>query len=194
MNKSNIHPTAIVEEGACIGENVTIESYAVVKAGVTLGDNVTIKSHAYVDGNTCIGDGTIIYPFACIGTKSQDLKYRGETTFIKIGKNNQIREYVTINSSSGENTSVLVGDECLIMAYCHIAHNCELGNHVIMSNNATLAGHVTVEDYAIVGGLTPVHQFVRIGTYSMVGGMSRVSHDIPPYTICAGRGLVWRKR
>lgn len=186
MNKGNIHPTAIIEEGAELGNNVTVEAYAVVKSTVKLGDNVTIMSHAYVDGNTTIGEGTTVYPFASIGTKTQDLKYKGEKTFIKIGKFNEIREFVTINSSSGENTVVEIGDDCLIMAYCHIAHNCVIGNKVIMSNNATLAGHVTIEDYAIVGGLTPIHQFVRIGCYAMVGGMSRVTHDIPPYTIGAG--------
>jgi UDP-N-acetylglucosamine acyltransferase len=186
MSQSKIHPTAIVEPGAQLGENVTVDAYAIVKSTVTLDDNVVIKSHAYVDGNTTIGNGSVIYPFASIGTKTQDLKYKGENTFIIIGKNTEIREYVTINSSSGENTVVRVGDKCLIMAYCHIAHNCEIGNHVVMSNNATLAGHVIIEDYAIIGGLTPIHQFVRIGTYSMVGGMSRVPYDIPPYTIGAG--------
>ncbi len=186
MNKSNIHPTAIIEKGAKLGENVTVEAYAVVKSNVTLGNNVVIKSHALIDGYTSIDDDTTIYPFASIGTKTQHLKFRGERTFVKIGKKCEIREFVTINSSSGENTTVRVGDHCLIMAYCHIAHNCELGNHVVMSNNATLAGHVIVEDYGIIGGLTPVHQFVRIGKYAMVGGMSRVTHDIPPYTIGAG--------
>ena len=153
---------------------------------LSLEDGVTIKSHAYIDGYTTIGAGTTIYPGASIGTKTQDLKYRGEKTFVKIGKNCDIREFVTINSSCQENSVVEVGDHCLIMAYCHVAHNCKVGNRVIMSNNATLAGHVTVEDCAIIGGMTPIHQFVRIGRYAMVGGMSRVTHDIPPYTIGAG--------
>lgn len=186
MTKSSIHPTAVVESGAIIGQNVTIEPYAVVKSNVKLADNVVIKSHCYIDGNTTIGEGTVIYPFASIGTKTQDLKFRGEKTFVEIGKRCQIREFVTINSSTMENSVVKVGDECLIMAYCHVAHNCEVGNRVIMSNNATLAGHVIVEDNAIIGGLTPIHQFARIGTYAFVGGMSRVTHDIPPYTIGAG--------
>lgn len=186
MAKSNIHPTAIIEPGAEIGDNVTIEAYAIIKGNVILNDRVTIKSHAYIDGFTTIGEGTTVYPSASIGTKPQDLKYRGEKTFVKIGKNCEIREFATINSSCQENTAVQVGDNCLIMAYCHIAHNCVVGNRVIMSNNATLAGHVTVEDCAIIGGLTPVHQFVRIGRYAMVGGLSRVTHDIPPYTIGAG--------
>lgn len=186
QSNANIHPLSLVEPGAVIGNNVTIEAFAVVKSNVTLGDNVTIKSHAYIDGYTTIGSGTTIFPSASIGTKTQDLKFRGEKTYVKIGRNCEIREFVTINSSSGEGTSVEIGDDCLIMAYCHIAHNCVLGNRIVMSNNATLAGHVTIEDNAIIGGLTPIHQFVRVGAYAMVGGMSRIPHDIPPYTIGAG--------
>lgn len=186
MNKSNIHPTAIIEPGAQIGDNVTIEPYAVIKSNVILENRVVIKSHAYIEGFTTIGEGTIVYPSASIGTKTQDLKFRGEKTFVKIGKNCEIREFVTINSSCQENSVVEIGDNCLIMAYCHIAHNCKLGNRVIMSNNATLAGHVTVEDCAIIAGFTPIHQFVRIGKHAMVGGMSRVTHDISPYTIGGG--------
>ncbi len=185
-HKSNIHPLALVEPGAQIGVNVTIEPFAVVKKNAILHDNVTIKSHVYIDGFTTIGSGTTIYPGASIGTKAQALNYKGERTEVKIGRNCEIREFVTINSSLREDTCVQVGDHCMVMAYCHIAHNCSLGNHVIMSNNATLAGHVTVEDYAIIGGMTPVHQFVRIGRYAMVGGLSRVTHDVPPYTIGAG--------
>lgn len=188
MNKSHqIHPTAIIVPGVTIGKNVTIEPYVVINSPhVVLEDNVVVKSHAYLDGYTTIGAGTVIYPGACIGTKTQDLKFQGERTFVKIGKQCEIREFVTINSSCQENSSVTVGDHCLIMAYCHIAHNCTVGKHVIMSNNATLAGHVTVEDYAIIGGMTPIHQFVRIGRNAMVGGMSRVTHDIPPFTLGAG--------
>ena len=183
---SNIHPFAIVEPGAKIGQNVTIEAFAVIKGTVTLEDNVVIKSHVYIDGNTTIGEGTVIWPSASIGTKTQDLKFRGEKTYVKIGKRCEIREFVTINSSTYENSCVSVGDECLIMAYCHVAHNCEIGNRVIMSNSAMLAGHVIIEDCAIIGGMTPVHQFSRIGRYAMVGGFSRVPSDIPPYTIGGG--------
>jgi UDP-N-acetylglucosamine acyltransferase len=186
MKNSNIHPTAVVEEGARIGNNVTIEPYAIVKSNVILEDNVVIKAHAYIDGNTTIGQGTVIWPSASIGTKSQDLKFRGEKTFVTIGKNCDIREFVTINSSTGEGSTVKVGDNCLLMAYCHVAHNCEIGNNVIMSNGATLAGHVIVEDNAIIGGMTPVHQFTRIGKHAMVGGQSRVLHDVPPFTIGGG--------
>ncbi|MGB7977633.1 MAG: acyl-ACP--UDP-N-acetylglucosamine O-acyltransferase [Chlamydiales bacterium] len=183
---SNIHPQAIVEPGAKIGKNVIIEPFAVVKSTVTLEDNVVIKSHAYIDGYTTIGEGTIIWPSASIGTKTQDLKFRGEKTYVVIGKRCEIREFVTINSSCQENSTVRIGDECLIMAYCHVAHNCEIGNRVVMSNSAMLAGHVIIEDCAIIGGMTPVHQFSRIGCYAMVGGFSRVPRDVPPYTVGGG--------
>ncbi len=186
MSKSNIHPTAIVEPGAKIGQNVTIEAYAVVKSSVTLKDNVVIKSFVYVDGNTTIGEGTVIWPSASIGTKTQDLKFQGEKTYVEIGKNCEIREFVTINSSCQEGSTVKVGDNCLLMAYCHVAHNCEIGNNVIMANGAMLAGHVIVEDFVIIGGMTPIHQFCRVGRNAMVGGLSRITHDIPPYTIGAG--------
>ncbi len=186
MSQSNIHPAAIIEPGAKIGKNVTIEAYAVIKGTVTLHDNVVVKSHAYIDGNTTIGEGTTIWPSASIGTKTQDLKFRGEETFVVIGKHCEIREFVTINASCHEGSYVRIGDNCLIMAYCHVAHNCEIGNRVIMANNAMLAGHVIVDDFAIIGGMTPVHQFSRIGRYAMVGGFSRITHDIPPYTIGAG--------
>lgn len=185
-NSQNIHPAAIIEPGAKIGKNVTIEAYAVIKGTVTLEDNVEIKSHAYIDGHTTIGEGTVVWPSASIGTKAQDRKFRGERTFVVIGKNCEIREFATINSSCQENSVVRIGDGCLIMAYCHVAHNCEVGNYVVMANNASLAGHVIVEDYAIIGGMAPVHQFSRIGCYSMVGGFSRITHDVPPYTIGAG--------
>ncbi len=182
----NIHPLAVVESGATVGKNVTIEAFAVIKQTVTLEDDVVIKSHAYIDGNTTIGAGTIVWPGASIGTKTQDLKFRGETTYVVIGKRCEIREFVTINSSCQEGSVVRVGDDCLIMAYCHVAHNCEIGNKVVMSNGAMLAGHVIVEDCAIIGGMTPIHQFSRVGCYAMVGGFSRVPRDIPPYTVGGG--------
>lgn len=183
---SDIHPQAYVEKGAEIGENVTIEPFAVVKSNVKLHDGVTVKSHAYVDGNTTIGENTTIWPGASIGTKTQDLKFKGETTYVNIGKNCEIREFATINSSCQEGTVVRVGNNTLIMAYCHVAHNCDVGNNVIMSNGSMLAGHVTLEDYVVIGGMTPIHQFSRIGCHAMVGGLSRVAHDIPPFTIGGG--------
>ena len=192
LRQGNIHPAAIVEQGAKLGKNVTIEPFAIVKANVTLGDNVVIKSHAYIDGYTTIGDSSVIWPSACIGTKTQDLKFHGEKTYVVIGKHTEIREFATIHSSTQEGSTVHVGDHCLVMAYCHIAHNCDVGNHVVMSNGAMLAGHVSIEDYAIIGGMTGVHQFVRIGAYAMVGASSRVGHDVPPYTI--GSGYPYRLR
>jgi UDP-N-acetylglucosamine acyltransferase len=176
----------VIEDGAVIGKNVTIEPFAVVKRGVILEDNVVVKSHAYIDGNTTIGENSIIWPGVSIGTKPQDLKYKGEKTFVKIGKNCEVREFATINSSCFEGSVVEIGDNCLIMAYCHVAHNCKLGKRVIMANSSMLAGHVEIEDFAIIGGMTPVHQFCRIGRYAMVGGFSRISHDIPPYSLGGG--------
>jgi len=182
----NIHPLAIVEDGSIIGKNVVIEAFAVVKGNVILKDNVTVKSHAYIDGYTTIGENTVIWPGASIGTKPQDLKYRGEKTYVNIGKNCDIREFVTVNSSCGEGSSVEVGDNCLLMAYCHVAHNCKLGKGVIMANSSMIAGHVELEDFVIVGGMTPVHQFVRIGRNAMVGGMSRIAYDVPPFSLGGG--------
>jgi len=182
----NIHTTAIIENGAIIEDNVTVEAYAVIKEHVTLKAGSVIKSHAYIDGHTTIGENSVIWPFASIGAETQAIKFQGETTYVKIGKSCQIREYVTINSSYDEGSTVSVGDNCLIMAYCHIAHHCTVGNNVIMSNGATLAGHVIIEDFATIGGMTPIHQFASVGKYAMVGGMSRVTHDVPPYTIGAG--------
>ncbi len=181
-----IHPLAVVESGAVLGQNVCVEAFAVVKGTVSLGNDVVVKSHAYIDGHTTIGDGTVIWPGASIGTKPQDLKYRGEKTYVAIGKHCEIREYATINSSCQEGSVVKIGDHCLLMAYCHVAHNCELGNGVVMANSAMLAGHVTVGDCVRIGGMTPVHQFSRIGAYAMVGGFSGVLRDIPPFTIGGG--------
>ena len=181
-----IHPTAVVEEGAHLGKDVEIGPYSIIRSNVVLDDGVIIKAHAYIDGYTTVGKRSVIWPGAVIGTKTQDLKFKGEKTFVEIGADCEIREYVTINASCGEGTSVRIGDKCLIMAYCHVAHNSTLGDSVILANNATLAGHVTIEDAAIIGGLSAVHQFARVGRYAMVGGMSRVTHDIPPYTIGAG--------
>lgn len=181
---NQIHSTAIIHPNATLGDNITIEAYAIINSPhIVIENNVTIKAHAYVDGYTTIGEGSIIYPFASIGTRPQDLKYKGECTFVKIGKRCQIREYASINSSTGENESVEVGDDCYIMTSCHIAHNCKVGNHVIMSNGVQLAGHITVGDHAIIGGMTGVHQFVRIGSYAMVGGFCPIHYDIPPYLV-----------
>lgn len=178
-----IHPQAFIEEGAVIGKHVTIEPFAIIKKGVVIGDHVTIGSHAYLDGQTTIGEGTRIFPGAVIGTPPQSTRYRGEPTFIRIGKQCVIREHCTIHSSVGEGTGVTIGDGCMLMVDTHIGHNCTVDDYVTMANNATLAGHVTVGKYAIIGGFTPIHQSCSIGCYAMVGGMSRVNQDVPPFTI-----------
>lgn len=183
---SNIHPLAVIDPKAKIGQNVQIGPFCVVHPNVILEDGVILRSHVVVDGNTTIGKGTTVWPGAVIGAKPQDLKFKGEQTFVCIGEQCDIREYVTINAACGEGQTVKIGNNCLIMAYCHIAHNSCLGNRVILANGATLAGYVTVEDAAIIGGLSAIHQFSRVGRHAMVGGMSRVTHDIPPYTIGAG--------
>ena len=179
---SQIHPTAIVAPGAKLAEGVVIGPYCVVGENVTLGPRVTLRSHAVVDGRTTIGEGTRIFPFASIGLEPQDLKYRGETSGLVIGRNNTIREYVTMNpGTEGGGMVTRVGDNCLFMAGAHVAHDCLIGNHVILVNHATLGGHVIIEDYAILGGLSAVHQFVRIGRHAMIGGMSGVERDVIPY-------------
>ncbi len=183
---TEIHPTAIVEPGAQLGTGVVVGPYSIVKGTVTLEDGVEVKAHVYLDGNTRVGENTTIWPFASIGTKTQDLKYRGETTYVEIGRNCQLREYVTINSSTKEGSVVRVGDDCTFLIGSHVAHDCEIGNHVVISNNAALAGHVIVGDHAVIGAMAGVHQFCRIGAYAMVGAMSLILWDVTPYSLVAG--------
>ena len=183
---TNIHHTAIVEDGAQIGNNVTIEPYAIVKKNVTLCDDVVVKSYAYIDGVTTIGRGTTIWPSAMIGNKPQDLKFKGEKTFVEIGEHCEIREFAMITSSTFEGTTVSIGNNCLIMPWAHIAHNCSVGNNVVFSTHVQLAGHVQVGDCVTIGSMVGVHQFVRIGSYAMVGAMSGIRRDIPPFTIGTG--------
>jgi len=182
-----IHNTAIVDPAASIGENVTVGPYAVIGKNVVIGDNCKIHSHAVLDGNTTFGPGCEIYPHASIGLQCQDLKYHGETTYVKIGANTVIRECVTINSATEEEGETVIGDNCFLMAYSHVAHNCVVGNGVIMANCVSLAGHITIGEKAILGGLAAVHQFVHIGAMAMVGGLSKVSQDVPPYALSDGQ-------
>lgn len=179
---ANIHPTAIVESGASIGTDVVIGPYCCVGANVQLGDRVRLESHVVVTGRTKIGADTRVYPFASIGHPPQDLKYKGEPSTLEIGCSNVVREHVTMNpGTEGGGMVTRVGDECLFMVGCHVAHDCRIGNHVIMANNATLGGHVEIGDFAVLGGLSAVHQFVRIGRHAMIGGMSGVEQDVIPY-------------
>lgn len=178
----SIHPSCVVSPKARLGAGVAIGPFCVVGDDVTLGDGVVLKSHVVVDGHTTIGAGTVVYPFAALGGAPQDLKYAGEPSVLLIGQNNVIREYVTMNpGTAGGGMKTSVGDNGLYMVGVHVAHDCHVGNHVIMANNATLAGHVHVGDYAVLGGLSAVHQFVRIGMHAIIGGMSGVENDVIPF-------------
>jgi UDP-N-acetylglucosamine acyltransferase len=182
-----IHPTAIVEPGAQLAETVKIGPYCVVGADVTLDDGVELVSHVVVAGYTRIGPRTRIFPFASIGHQPQDLKYKGERTSLVVGSQNIIREHVTMNPGTvGGGGLTKVGDNGLFMIGVHIAHDCKVGNNVIMANNATLGGHVEVSDFAFMGGLSAVHQFVRIGPHAMIGGMTGVEADVIPYGLVMG--------
>jgi len=184
---TDIHPTAVVAPEANLGGDVQIGPYCIIGSEVTLGDSVSLHSHVVVDGRTTIGEATEIYPFASIGLQPQDLKYQGEPSTLTVGARNRIREHVTMNpGTEGGIMETRVGDDCLFMIGSHIAHDCVIGNHVIMANNATLGGHVEVGDYAIIGGLAAIHQFVRIGAHAMVGGMSGVEQDLIPYGSAMG--------
>jgi len=182
-----IHPTAVIDPAARIGKAVSIGPYCVIGPHVTLGDGVRLLSHVVVEGRTTIGPGTVVYPFASLGHRPQDLKFKGEPSTLEIGSNNQIREHVTMNpGTEGGGMVTRVGDNGLFMMAAHVAHDCIIGNNVIMANNATLAGHVTIGDYVIVGGLSAVHQFVRIGNFAIIGGMSGVESDVIPFGLVKG--------
>jgi UDP-N-acetylglucosamine acyltransferase len=181
-----VHPTAIIHPKARIGAGCEVGPYCVIGEHVTLGDQCKLHSHVVIDGHTRMGRENEIFPFASIGLKTQDLKWKGGVTRVGIGHHNTFREYVTIHSATGAGEVTRVGSHNHILAYCHIAHNCALGSHIIMSNVATLGGHVTVGDYAVVGGLAAVHQFCRIGKLAMVGGCSKVVQDVPPFMMADG--------
>ncbi len=187
-----IHPTAIVDKKARIGNDVKIGPYCVVGPEVVIHAGAKLMSHVVVDGHTEIGEHCTIFPFASLGTITQDLKFQGERTYVKIGAGTTIREYVTVNGATGAETQTIVGQKCHIMAYAHIAHNCVVGNEVIIANVGTLAGCVTIEDQAIIGGLSAVHQFCRIGRLAIVGGCSKVVQDIPPFMMADGHPAVVR--
>jgi UDP-N-acetylglucosamine acyltransferase len=187
MTNSNIHPSAVISEAASIAPDVKIGPFCVVGDDVTLHAGVELKSHVVIDGVTTIGEGTTVFPFASLGSAPQDLKYGGEKSELIIGKNNMIREHVTMNPGTETGTmKTVVGDNCLFMMACHVAHDCVVGNNVIMANNATLAGHVEVGDQVILGGLSAVHQFIRIGKGAIIGGMSGVESDVSPFARVKG--------
>ncbi|KNH10187.1 Acyl-[acyl-carrier-protein]- UDP-N- acetylglucosamine O-acyltransferase [Candidatus Burkholderia brachyanthoides] len=184
---SKIHPTAIIEAGAQLDESVEIGPYAIVGAHVVIGAGTTVGSHSVIEGHTTIGRENRIGHYVSIGGRPQDMKYKGEPTRLEIGDRNTIREFTTLHTGTAQDQRVTsIGSDCWIMAYVHVGHDCRLGNHVIMSSNAQLAGHVFVDDHAIVGGMSGVHQFVRIGAHSMLGGASALVQDVPPFVIAAG--------
>jgi UDP-N-acetylglucosamine acyltransferase len=180
------HPTAIVHPQAQISSGCEIGPYCLIGEHVVLGDGCKLHSHVVLDGHTKLGKENEIFPFASIGLKTQDLKWKGGVTRTEIGDGNTFREYVTVHSATGDGEVTRIGSRNHILAYCHVAHNCTLGSHIIMSNVATLAGHVTVEDHAVIGGLAAVHQFCRIGKLAMIGGCSKVVQDVPPFMIADG--------
>jgi UDP-N-acetylglucosamine acyltransferase len=181
-----IHPSAVVDKAAELGSDVEIGAYCVIGPKVKIGKGTKLLSHVCVQEGSEIGEGCTLHPFVVIGGPPQDLTYRGEDTTCVIGNNNTIREYVTINRGSKSSNTTSVGSGNFIMAYSHIAHDCRVGNHVIMANCATLAGHVHVEDYAILSGLSAAHQFCRIGKYAFISGLTGVPKDIPPFMMAAG--------
>lgn len=192
MMTTEIHPTAVIHPRAQIGAGCFVGPYCVIGEHVTLGDGCRLHSHVVVDGHTRMGRENEVFPFASIGLKTQDLKWKGGVTRTEIGDRNTFREYVSIHSATSDGEVTVVGSHNHILAYCHLAHNVHLGSHIIMSNVATLAGHVTVEDHAVIGGLGAVHQFCRVGTMSMIGGCSKVVQDVPPYMLADGNPAVTR--
>jgi UDP-N-acetylglucosamine acyltransferase len=185
----NIHANAVVHPQAKLGQDVQIGPGAILGEFVQIGDRTTIGAHAVVDGWTTVGSDCRVFTGAILGSECQDLKYKGERSYMKIGNKNIIREYVTMNRATGEEQSTLVGDSNLIMAYAHVAHNCVVGSNNIIANCVTMAGHVTVMDHTNIGGMNALHQFVRVGSYAMIGGYSRITKDVPPYILCAGSPL-----
>ncbi len=182
-----IHPTAIISKTAKLGLNVEVGPYSIIGDEVKIGDGTIIKSHVVIEGDTEIGKNNVIFPFAAIGLEPQDLKFKGEKSKIIIGDNNKIREHVTIHLGTQDGAMLTkIGNNCLFMVASHIAHDCVIGDGVILANNATLAGHVVVGDNVVIGGLSAVHQFVRIGKGVMIGGMSGVEHDVIPYGLVMG--------
>ena len=183
---SKIHPTAIIDPSAEIGSDVEIGPYCVIHSNVQIGDECWLQNHVTVDGPTVIGKQNRFYAYGSIGQRSQDLKYKGEPTSCEIGDQNNFREFVTIHRSTSDEDKTVIGSHNNFLAYSHIAHDCKVGDHVILSNNGTLAGHVIVQDYAILGGLSAVHQFCRIGQHAITGGCTKIVQDVPPYMIADG--------
>ena len=189
MSKSLIHPTALISKKCNFGNNVSIGPYCIIEDYVNIGDNTTVDSHTIIKKYTTIESDCNIFSHCVIGEIPQDKKYSGEKTKLTIGTNTVIREFCTLNRGTKETGLTSIGDNCLLMAYVHIGHDCDIKNDIILANGVQLGGHVLIDDYAIVGGLTPVHQFCKIGQHSLVGGGLRVVQDIPPFIIANGQPL-----
>lgn len=185
----NIDKNASVHPDAQIGDNVIIGPFTVIEKDVIVGEGTQIGSHALLANGTRVGKECKIHHGAVLGTLPQDLKFGGEATTLEVGGNTTIREYATLNRGTKAHMRTVVGSNCFLMAYVHVAHDCVLGNNVILANSVNMAGHVEIEDYAIIGGMTPIHQFVRIGKHAMVGGGLRASKDIPPYILAANEPM-----
>ena len=184
---SFIHPSAVIEEGAVLGANVTIGPFVYISSKVKIGDNTTVASHAVIDGDTTIGKNNRIFSHAAVGTIPQDLKYDGEDVQLIIGDNNTIREFTLLNpGTKGGGSVTKIGNGNLLMGYVHLGHDVIIGDNCILANGATLAGHVELGNHVVIGGLTPVHQFVHIGDYAMIGGASALAQDVPPYCLAEG--------
>jgi len=182
----NIHPTAIIEDGAQIAEDAKIGAYCHISSQTVIGSKTELKPHVVIDGKTEIGTGCTIYPYASIGARTQDLKFKGGNPGVQIGNNTVIREFVSIHAATNDGDYTIIGDNCLLMAYCHVAHCCKLGNGIIMANAAQLSGHVVIEDMATIEGMVGVVQFVRIGKMCFIGAFSKVAKDVPPFMIGHG--------
>ncbi|MDD5261651.1 MAG: acyl-ACP--UDP-N-acetylglucosamine O-acyltransferase [Methylacidiphilales bacterium] len=181
-----IHPTAVIASRARLPENVEIGPYCVVGPDVTLGEGCVLMNHASLQGPATFGKNNLFHPFCSIGGKTQDLKYKGEPTCLEVGDNNEFREFTSVNRGTNPDEKTVIGSDNLFLTYSHVAHDCVVGNHCILSNNGTLGGHVTLADYAIVSGLGAVHQFCRIGLHALVGGCTKIVQDVPPYFIADG--------
>lgn len=186
---TSIHPTAIVDPGALLGENVSIGPFSIINKDVIIGDDSTVASHVVIQTGTRIGKKCRVFSGAVLGTDPQDLKYAGEKTTLEIGDETTMREFCTLNRGSSHRLKTVIGKKCLIMAYVHVAHDCLIGDNVILANAVNMAGHVTIEEFVSIGGLTPIHQFVKIGRHAFVGGGLRVSQDIPPFILAAGEPI-----
>ena len=194
MKERNLYRlcTALVSKKAKLGEGVSVGPYAVIADSVIIGTGTKIGSHCVIEGNTTIGKNCELFTGAVIGSRPQDLKYKGEKVYLEVGDNNIIREYCTLNPGTEEGSKTIVGNGNLIMAYSHVAHDCRVGNNCVLANGSTLAGHVSIEDRAVIGGLSGIHQYGRVGFLSMIGGCSKVNQDVPPFSLVDGNPATLR--